>query len=127
MKALVTGASGFVGYAVMQRLMAAGFEVKVMLRGEVPAQLQRLPIEICQGDLNDAASLKQCLQGCDHLFHLAAHYKLWEKDPTIFYRINVDGTRRLIALAAEQSCKIVYTSSVATIKPCRLSISTLPR
>ena len=117
MKALVTGASGFVGYAVMQRLMAAGVEVKVMLRGAVPTQLERLPIEICQGDLNDAASLKQCLQGCDHLFHVAAHYKLWEKDPTIFYRINVDGTRRLITLAAEQSCKIVYTSSVATIKP----------
>jgi dihydroflavonol-4-reductase len=117
MKALVTGATGFVGYAVMKRLLAAGFSVKILVRGALPAHLQGIPVEVCQGDLCDEKSLALALAGCDHLFHVAAHYKLWDRDPEVFYRVNVEGTKKLLSLAATQVRKIVYTSSVATIKP----------
>lgn len=120
MKALVTGATGFVGFAVVQKLLSHGWTVKIVIRGPLPAHLQNLPIEVCQGDLCNRDSLSKALEGCQYLFHVAAHYKLWERDPQIFYRINVQGTADLLTLAAEKSyTRIIYTSSVATIKPSR--------
>ena len=117
MKALVTGSSGFIGYWVARELLSAQFEVKVLVRSDPPSHLNELPVEICRGDLRDKDSLEKALQGCDHLFHVAAHYKLWEKNPQVFYDINVEGTRNLLSLCADKSIsKIVYTSSVATIK-----------
>jgi dihydroflavonol-4-reductase len=117
MKALVTGATGFVGYAVAKKLLSAGYTVKLMARGEVPPHVKELKAEMCQGDLLDEKSLAVALNGCDVVFHVAAHYKLWEKDPQLFYRINVEGSKNLIRLAAERGCRAVYTSSVAAIKP----------
>ncbi len=116
MKALVTGASGFVGYSVAKTLLDAGFSVKAIVRS--PSNyLSQLPVEICFGDLLDRDSLKKALEGCDYLFHVAAHYSLWERDPQILYKVNVEGTRSLFEVASEMSIKkIVYTSSVATIK-----------
>ncbi len=116
-KALVTGASGFVGYWVARKLCERGLAVKVLLRSKPSAHLQALPVEIADGDLRNRESLKNALQGCDTLFHVAAHYSLWEKDPQVLYDSNVGGTRNILSLAAEQNIsKIVATSSVATLR-----------
>ncbi len=116
MKALVTGASGFVGYWVAKKLQETGHSVKVLVR-QLPSHLKDMPVDVVYGDIRDKESLKQALQGCNHLYHVAAHYRLWEKDPKIFYDINVEGTRNLMEIAAQMNLeKIVYTSSVAAIK-----------
>ncbi|BBM84046.1 hopanoid-associated sugar epimerase [Candidatus Uabimicrobium amorphum] len=117
MKALVTGASGFVGYSVAKALIAEGIPVKLLLRSEPQQHVQNLGVEICRGDLCDEESLKTALRDCRYVFHVAAHYTLWEKDPSIFYKVNVEGSKKLIELAHQAGVeKIVYTSSVATLK-----------
>ena len=102
MKALVTGATGFVGGAVARALVKAGVEVRVISRTGADLQnLAELPVEQVQGDLRDRDSLREALRGCRQLYHVAAHYALWAKDPSIFYDINVTGTRMLLETARE--------------------------
>ena len=115
--ALVTGASGFVGAAVMRALLAQGRAVRVLLRPTSDRRnLADLPVEIRIGALEDAASLAAALAGCGALFHVAADYRLWVRDPAAMYRANVEGTRALMraALAAGVE-RVVYTSSVAVL------------
>jgi dihydroflavonol-4-reductase len=116
-KALVTGAAGFVGSAVLRRLIAAGVETRALVRPTSDRRnLAGLACEIVTGDLTDPASFEPALQGCDALFHVAADYRLWVPDPPTIYRTNVDGTRALMLAAAESGvARIVYTSSVATL------------
>jgi len=117
MKALVTGVSGFVGSAVARALIADGHRVRGLLRGTSNrGNLAGLDIEIRQGDLRDAVSLGDAASGCDALFHVAADYRLWVRDPAEMYAANVDGTVNIMeaALAAAVP-RIVYTSSVATL------------
>jgi dihydroflavonol-4-reductase len=116
-KALVTGAAGFVGSAVLRRLLAQGIETRALVR---PSSDRRnfagLSAEIVIGDLTDPPSLDAALKGCDALFHVAADYRLWVPDPAPLYRANVEGTRALMAAAARAGvARIVYTSSVATL------------
>ena len=117
MKALVTGATGFVGSAVARRLLAAGVETRVLVRPEsTHSNIKGLAVEVVTGDLNDDASLRRAVRGCDALFHVAADYRLWVPEPATLYRTNVEGTKRLLRAAAEAGIKcIVYTSSVATL------------
>ncbi len=117
MKSLVTGANGFVGSAVMRHLLAEGHEVRVLIRPNSDRRnLVDQPVEIVEGDLRDAASLKRAVQGADNLFHVAADYRLWIPDPERMYETNVKGTQQLIMAAAEAGMlRIVYTSSVATL------------
>ena len=117
MKSLVTGASGFLGSAVMQCLLNASHEVRVLVRPESNRRnLENLPIEISEGDLRDTASLKHAVIGCDNLFHVAADYRLWVPDPETMYDINVTGTQDLMCAAMEAGVtRIIYTSSVATL------------
>jgi dihydroflavonol-4-reductase len=117
MKSLVTGATGFLGSAVMRCLLAAGHEVRVLVRpGSNRKNLENFPIEITEGDLLDHPSLKRAVNDCDNLFHVAADYRLWVPDPEIMHKINVIGTQALIIAAAEAGLqRIVYTSSVATL------------
>jgi dihydroflavonol-4-reductase len=117
MKALVTGASGFVGSAVVRRLLAAGHSVRALLRPNSDRRnVDGLPVEIVHGDLTDRRSLEQAVAGCDALFHVAADYRLWVPDPPALYRANVDGTVYMMQAAAEAGVRrIVYTSSVATL------------
>jgi len=115
--ALVTGASGFVGAAVMRALLAQGRDVRVLLRPSSDRRnLAGLPVEIRTGTLEDHASLAPALAGCGALFHVAADYRLWVRDPAAMYRANVEGTRALMqaALAAGVE-RVVYTSSVAVL------------
>lgn len=117
MKSLVTGATGFLGSAVMRCLLTAGHEVRVLVRPDSDRRnLENFPVEISEGDLRNHESLRRAVLGCDNLFHVAADYRLWVPDPGIMHEINVNGTRALIIAAHQAGLKrIVYTSSVATL------------
>ena len=117
MKALVTGATGFVGAALARTLIAAGWQVRALTRaGSDPRNLRALAVERTVGDLTDAPSLERAVAGCDAVFHAAADYRLWVPDPQTMYRANVDGTRNLLEAARRAGVqRVVYTSSVACI------------
>ncbi len=114
---LVTGATGFIGSAVARCLLARGHDVRVLLRSTSPREnLEDLQVEIAVGDLRDPESLSSALRGCDTVFHVAADYRFWAKDPNEIYETNVDGTRAIMRAALEEGVeRIVYTSSVATL------------
>ena len=117
MKVLVTGATGFVGGAVARALVRAGIDVRVLARSESELKnLEGLMVEQRVGDLRDPASLRKALTGCQQLYHVAAHYALWAKDPSIFYDINVTGTRNLLEAAREAGIeRTVYCSTIGAI------------
>jgi dihydroflavonol-4-reductase len=117
MKALVTGATGFVGAAVARALVNAGWGVRVLVRaGSDRSNLAVLPVEIAEGALANRESLVRALDGCSGLFHLAADYRLGARDPEQLYRTNVDGTRNILEAARAVGVeRTVYTSSVATV------------
>ncbi len=117
MKVLVTGATGFVGGAVARALVRAGDDVRVLARPDSDLRnLEGLPAERVPGDLRDQASLRKALTGCRHLYHVAAHYALWAKDPSIFYDINVTGTRNLLEAARAIGIeRTVYCSTIGAI------------
>ncbi len=117
MKTLITGASGFVGSAVLRQLLKAGHDVRALVRkNSNKKNLSDVSVELFEGDLSDADSLHRAVIGCDNLFHVAADYRLWIPDPDNMYNINVEGTRNLIRYAADAGInKIVYTSSVAAL------------
>lgn len=117
MKALVTGATGFVGAAVARRLVAKGHAVRVLVRPNADRRnLHGLDVEVVQGDLTDGASLERAVSGCQAVFHVAADYRLWVPDPKSMYATNVDGTRAVVEAAVNSGVdRIVYTSSVATL------------
>jgi len=116
-KALVTGATGFVGSAVARRLLAAGVAVRALARPRSDRRnLEGLPVEIVEGDLLDPPSLARACAGCDALFHVAADYRTWAPHPEELYRANVEGTRAMLSAAqAAGVARVVYTSSVATL------------
>jgi len=116
-KALVTGATGFVGAAVARALLTEGWEVRALVRsGSDRRNVASLPVAQVVGDLTDAASLERALEGCEAAFHVAADYRLWAPQPQELYRANVDGTGNLLDAAARAGVRrIVYTSSVATV------------
>ncbi len=115
---LVTGASGFVGSAVARALLADGERVRVLLRPTSPrTNVAGLDVEIAEGDIRDRASVARALDGCRHLFHVAADYRLWAPDHDDIVRANLDGTRAVMEAARDAKLeRIVYTSSVATLK-----------
>lgn len=117
MLAFVTGATGFLGSHVARVLVAQGADLRLLVR---PASDLRnvddLKADRVVGDLRDAASIEKALSGCDVVFHVAADYRLWVRDPAEMYRSNVEGTRALLEAARRQGVRrVVYTSSVATM------------
>src|SRR5579862_2731505 len=117
MLVFLTGATGFVGSHVARALAAQGADLRLLVRsGSDLRNIQELQAERAVGDLRDASSIKKAMSGCDVVFHVAADYRLWVRDPAEMYRANVDGTRALLQSARENGVRrVVYTSSVATM------------
>ena len=117
MLSLVTGGTGFVGAAVVRLLLSEGSAVRVLARrGSDLRNLDGLEIDLTYGDLLNRDSLGQALKGCSRAYHVAAHYSLWEADPSVLYRVNVDGTRNLLETAMEAGVeRVVYTSTVGAL------------
>ncbi len=114
MTVLVTGASGFVGWHVARLLRERGDRVRALVREN--SRVPELDVERVTGDLRDAESLRRAAAGCSVVYHVAADYRLWSKNPEELYRSNVDGTRNML-LAAEFAGveRVVYTSTVGCI------------
>jgi dihydroflavonol-4-reductase len=116
LRAFVTGGTGFVGANLVRLLVETGYQVRALVRSNSPlGNLKGLEIETVTGDLN-APDLVEQLKGCQVLFHVAAHYSLWQSDESVLYRSNVLGTRNILAAARQAGIeRTVYTSSVAAI------------
>ncbi len=117
MTTLVTGATGFVGSVVTRLLLEKGENVRILARSDSDHRnIEKLDVDVVEGDLNDPASLKKAVRGCDALYHVAADYRLWIPKPEAIYQTNVEGSRNLLLLAADAGVqRMVYTSSVATL------------
>jgi len=117
MSVLVTGATGFVGSAVARALLARGERVRVLCRpASDPRNLDGLAVERVPGDLRDPGSLAPAVAGARVVFHVAADYRLWVREPDELYQSNVTGTLELLAASVAAGVeRIVYTSSVATL------------
>jgi dihydroflavonol-4-reductase len=117
MNVFVTGATGFLGSHVARVLAAQGAELRLLVRPTSDLQnIADLNAERVTGDLRDPASIEKALSGCEVVFHVAADYRLWVRDPEQMYRSNVEGTRAVLEAARKQGVRrVVYTSSVATM------------
>jgi dihydroflavonol-4-reductase len=122
MRAFVTGATGFLGSHVAGVLADQGAELRLLIRPTSNLKnLERLlssgtKAETATGDLGDPASLEKAITGCEVVFHVAADYRLWVRDPNEMYKSNVEGTRAILDAARNHGVRrVVYTSSVATI------------
>ena len=117
MKTLLTGATGFLGSAVLRQLVEDGQNVRVLARPNGDRRnIEKVTCEVIEGDLNDIPSLQMAVAGCDALFHVAADYRIWTPNPSELYRTNDLGTVELFRAAAAAGIeRMVYTSSVATL------------
>lgn len=117
MTTLVTGAAGFLGSHLARQLVDVGENVRVLLRASSSNRaIADLPLEYITGDLRDQASLQRAMQGVQKVFHVAADYRLWAKNPQDIYDSNVGGTKNLLAAAKHAGIeRLIYTSTVATI------------
>jgi dihydroflavonol-4-reductase len=116
---LVTGASGFVGSAVARALVARGDDVRVLLRESSSRKnLEGIDCRVAIGDMRDAKEVTKAMEGVRHVFHVAADYRLWAKNPMEIVRNNLEGARAVMEAARTTGVeRIVYTSSVAALKP----------
>ncbi len=119
MKALVTGATGFVGFHVAAKLAGKGYNVRALARDEnAGLELSSLGVEVVKGDIRDFGSVLEAARGCEEIYHLAADYRLWVPDPDGMYETNVAGTCNVMRAAREVGAgKVVYTSTVGALAP----------
>ena len=117
MTTLVTGAAGFLGSHVARRLVARGEDVRVLVRASSSNRaISDLSLEYVTGALRAQSSLARAMNGVQRVFHVAADYRLWSKNPQDIYDSNVGGTKNLLAAARQAGVeKLIYTSTVATI------------
>ncbi len=117
MLAFVTGATGFLGSHVARVLSGQGADLRLLVRPTSNLKnLEGLRADTAVGDLRDPASLEKAMSGCDTVFHVAADYRLWVRDPEEMYRSNVEGTRAILDAARKNGVqRVVHTSSVATV------------
>ena len=117
MRAFITGAAGFLGANVARALLTDGHHVRALVRASTDRRnLEGLPVELVEGDLDSPERLSDQITGCDVVFHVAARYSLWARDRAAIYRDNVDGTRNLLAAAqTARVSRFIHTSSVAAI------------
>jgi|Deesub1362B_J571_1020462.scaffolds.fasta_scaffold03768_2 dihydroflavonol-4-reductase len=117
MKSLVTGATGFIGSAVVRELLARGQEVRVLVREQSDtSNIEGLDVEVAYGDVRDAEAVREAMRGCDVCYHLAAIYKMWLPNPKVLYDVNVGGTKNVLRAALEEGVgRVVYTSTAGFI------------
>ncbi len=113
--ALVTGATGFLGWHVARALLDRGERVRALARD--PARLRELDgVESVRGDLRDRDSLERAVTGCSVVYHVAADYRLWTRQPDEMYQSNVQGTRNLLELSRIAHVeRFIYTSTVGCV------------
>ncbi len=116
---LLTGASGFVGSAVLRALLREGLQVRALVRPKSRYQdLASRGVQFVEGDLREKSSLRSACVGCRNLIHVAADYRLALRDGAGVHETNIGGTRNLMEAAMRAGIeRIVYTSSVATLEP----------
>ena len=117
MLTFVTGATGFVGSHVARSLAEQGAQLRLLVRPASDLRnVQGITADLVQGDLRDSACLQRAVSGCEAVFHVAADYRLWVRDPAQMYRSNVEGTRAILDAARNGGVRrVVYTSTVATM------------
>ena len=117
MRVLVTGATGFVGGNLVRTLVDRGYDVRALVRrNSNTLALENLGVEEALGDLRDRVSIAKALKGCQGVFHCAAMYTFWSRDPSEVYRVNVEGTKVIFEEAERAGVeRAVYTSTVSTI------------
>src|SRR5690242_9954930 len=113
MIAFVTGATGFLGSHVARALAEQGADLRLLVRASSNTEnIDDLKADRVIGDLRDPASIEKGIAGCDAIFHVAADYRLWVRDPDEMYRSNVEGTRAILSAARKNNVqRVVYTSS----------------
>lgn len=113
----ITGAAGFIGSAITREVLARGATAVAVVEPAGDLQnLKSLDVDVRLADVRDAASVRAAIDGCRFVFHAAAVYGFWAKDPAIFYEVNVTGSRNVVRAAVEQHCeRVVYTSTVGTL------------
>jgi len=117
MLVFVTGATGFLGSHVARVLIEQGAKLRLLVRNSSDLRnIADLSAEQVLGDLREPASIEKAIAGCEVVFHVAADYRLWVRDPDEMYRSNVEGTRGLLEAARKSGIRrVIYTSSVATM------------
>jgi dihydroflavonol-4-reductase len=116
-RVVITGASGFIGSAVARAVHARGAEVVAVIEpGANPRNLDDLDVERTQADIRDAAAVRAACKGARFVFHLAAIYRFWARDPRIFYDVNVRGTLNVLGAVRAAGCeRLVFTSTVGVL------------
>lgn len=118
MRALVTGATGFLGSHLARMLCARGDQVRVLVRSTSDlSRLRDLPVEIVEGDVTDRAAVDRAVAGRDQVFHAAAYLEFGPSDPSFMERVNVAGTENVLGAAARDGVPAVHVSSVASLGP----------
>jgi farnesol dehydrogenase len=113
-KIFVTGSTGFIGSALIAKLLERGFSIRALKRN-VPAVL-RPNLEYISGDITDKEALRKGMSGCSYVFHLAAYAKNWAADPHVYTQVNIEGTKNVFAVAQELNVeRIVWTSTIVTL------------
>jgi len=113
MTALVTGGTGFVGAHLVRALLREGESIRCLVRpGSDRRNLAGLPVEVVEGDITDPFAAARAVRGCDTVFHAAALYQLWVPDPAPMYRVNVGGTRTLLAAAGEAGSREAWWETI---------------
>ena len=117
MKVLVTGATGFIGGNLARELWRLGYEVRALVRpGSNRLTIKETGVVPMEGDILDGPSIKRAVEGCEAVFHVAAAYTFWSKDPSEIFKTNVEGTVNVLKAARDAGVsRTVYTSTVGTI------------
>ena len=119
MSILITGATGYIGSLLTLKLAEAGEDIRILCRTDPSiSEFKRSNIQIVKGDITDKHSLEKAMNGIQQVYHMAAYARLWAKNPSVFFEINVQGTRNVLEAASRASVeKIVYTSTAGVIGP----------
>jgi dihydroflavonol-4-reductase len=118
MRAMLTGATGFVGGNLLDLLLERGWSVRCLVRdgGRARKILPAAQVELLEGDIRDPQAVESCARGCQVVFHTAADYRLWVPDPSNMFAINVEGTKNVLRAAARAGVeRVVHTSSVGAL------------